>query len=209
MLGSFEKIVWVFGVLVILLVVVVAMLFKPSTIVLSEIEHKKVEVREQEEDWAEYLRKIEERSRAGGGSADDSTTPMASVIRTKYEEVKKQYPEAVREAYSFADRKILDKYSSWGEVVQLVKKDSAVFLTDDNDKVVGIQIVELSEDSPLRTLVGLQEEDIIVSICGFLPSNLEEGEKLFNEIKNEEYFYLEVERNQRRMLLLYHIPHRK
>ncbi|MCX7702596.1 MAG: hypothetical protein N2234_00615 [Planctomycetota bacterium] len=211
MVSGFEKVAWVFGVLVILLVVAVVTLLKPSRIVLSQIEHKRVEPEEMENDLAEYARAVENRTRSAGeppksGPAGQTT---ASLVYSNYQDIKKRYPNILQEAYSFADRKLLEKYSTWGEVVQLVKKDTAVFLVDEDEKVVAIRIESLSEDSPLRSLVKLQEGDIIYSICGFLPSNLEESEKLFNGLKDEEYFYLEVEREGRRMLLLYHLPHSK
>lgn len=207
MLSGFEKLAWFFCVLTVSLVISAAVLLKPPMILTCEIESKAVKPRMFEEDWEQYIRELKT---ASGNKEEASGAPITapSIVRKNYEKIRGMYPDALKKSFYFTDRKIIEKYSSWHELIQLVKNDRAVFLEDEEGRVVAIRIESLSENSPLRTHVRLQEGDEILSICGYLPSNLSEGEQLFNSLKNEEYFYLEIERNGRRMLLLYHVPYR-
>jgi len=211
MLSGFEKLAWVLCILVVVLVVSASILLKPTMILTCEIESRPVEPKKFEEDWERYIQRL--RAATEGGSAEGDASgggeaASSSIVRKNYKKISGRYPDALKKSFYFADRKVIEKYSNWQELIQLVKNDRAVFLEDEEGRIVGIRIESLSEDSPLRTLVRLEEGDEIVSICGYLPSNLSEGEQLFNALKNEEYFYLEVERRGRRMLLLYHVPYK-
>lgn len=211
MLSGFEKLAWVLCILVVLLVVSASVLLKPPMILTCEIESRAVEPKKFEEDWERYVQELKaagEGKTAEGGASGGGRAGSSSIVRKNYKKIRGRYPDALKESYYFSDRKIIDKYSSWQELILLVKNDRATFLEDDEGRIVAIRIDSLSEDSPLRTHARLQEGDEILSICGYLPSDMSEGEQLFNALKNEEYFYLEVERKGRRMLLLYHVPYK-
>ena len=211
MLSSFEKLAWVLCILVVLLVVSASILLKPTMILTCEIESRPVEPKKFEEDWERYvqeLKTVRGRRDTTGEATGGREAGSSSIVRKNYEKISGRYPDALKKSFYFADRKVIEKYSSWQELIQLVKNDRAVFLEDEEGRIVAIRIESLSENSPLRTHVRLEEGDEIVSICGYLPSDLSEGEQLFNALKNEEYFYLEVERKGRRMLLLYHVPYK-
>jgi membrane-associated protease RseP (regulator of RpoE activity) len=66
------------------------------------------------------------------------------------------------------------------------------------------QIREIAEGSPLATQLGFQAGDIIISVNG-QPANTGNARQLYDALKNETQFQVEIDRGGQRLTIPYHL----
>jgi len=205
-----ERLVWALAILVIAGAVFLAWQAKPSPILRIFIPpRKKVKPSRLRADVERWLRSIErqKKSSAAGKGEQKKPTSVRREVLSRLRALCRKYPDELMRSYSYDDRTLIEKYSNWNEALRVVRDVAATVLVDDQGRVVGVQIDSLPPNSPLHDYVGLQPGDVITSICGYMPQArsetemMSEAKRLFDRLKDQDVFYLEIKRAGRPMLI--------
>jgi len=208
LLRLFERLVWIFGALAVGAVILAALLLRPSGITLTEITVRRVE-KEEQHAWLMRTFGAPQTTAAGADDGAASTSSGYSyeqgrAVFDKYRHwVLEQYREDDIARRMFDDRKLLEKYRSWHDLIQAVQGTAAEAVYDQQGRLIAVRITSLPANSPLRTLVGLKEGDEIVSVCGEMPQSEEEAMGLYDRLRYSDFFYVELMRGGRRKAFTY------
>ncbi|MBI3723510.1 hypothetical protein HY251_06090 [bacterium] len=98
-------------------------------------------------------------------------------------------------------RVMVEKYQSWDDAWNLVYNEGSGQFVDGK-----YQIDTLGENSYLRTKLGLQQGDKVISVNGHpVPNSVGAGQGLYQQLKGEKRFAVKVLRNGQEMVLSYYI----
>jgi hypothetical protein len=96
----------------------------------------------------------------------------------------------------------VEKYQHFDDLVEL--GNTAVGGDVDYQGQTAFQIRDISEGSPLANQLGFQPNDVIISVNGY-PASMGNARQLYETLKNEKQFQVEIDRAGQRMTIPYHV----
>ncbi len=201
MIGFLEKVVWVITILVILANMALVLVWKRGAAPDRPDSIKKVAKTQSE--IADILDKIPKKIYRGSSDRDAKKNKWGGIVRTKSGTFKKDGKIIKFETPIEVEKQLVDKYKdNFADLYDEISKSDANFTRDGNGSYLDVTKVQRNS---IVDGIGIKVGDKVRSVNDNEISSPKVAKELYDKLKNETTFLVEIERGGKTIYILYEI----